>query len=78
MRSKRCCRQPRLDWGRETGLKAAGARIRHFQNRWESRAAANVFQFHLSVIELAGGTQDRSLGESRTSRRAWSALAKAG
>jgi len=58
MCSKRCCRQRRLDWERETGLKAAGARIRDFQSRWESCDVANVLQFHPGVIELAGSTQD--------------------
>jgi predicted metal-dependent hydrolase len=45
-------------WERETGLKAAGARIRHFQSRWASCDAANVLQFHPRVMELAGSVQD--------------------
>ncbi|WP_446325859.1 SprT family zinc-dependent metalloprotease [Burkholderia pseudomallei] len=45
-------------WERETGLKATGARIRHFQSRWASCDAANVLQFHPRVMELAGSVQD--------------------
>ncbi|UEP34726.1 M48 family metallopeptidase [Burkholderia ambifaria] len=45
-------------WERETGLKAAGARIRHFESRWASCDAANVLQFHPRVMELAGSVQD--------------------
>ncbi|MEX3785028.1 SprT family zinc-dependent metalloprotease [Paraburkholderia sp. BR14374] len=45
-------------WERETGLKAAGAFIRHFQSRWASCDAANVLQFHPRVMELAGSVQD--------------------
>jgi predicted metal-dependent hydrolase len=45
-------------WERETGLKAAGARTRHFQSRWASCDAANVLQFHPRVMELAGSVQD--------------------
>lgn len=45
-------------WERETGLKATGARIRHFQSRWASCNAANVLQFHPRVMELAGSVQD--------------------
>ncbi len=45
-------------WERETGLKAVGARIRHFQSRWASCDAANVLQFHPRVMELAGSVQD--------------------
>jgi len=45
-------------WERETGLKAAGARIRHFESRWASCDAANVLQFHPKVMELPGSVQD--------------------
>ncbi|AXW36824.1 SprT family zinc-dependent metalloprotease [Ralstonia pseudosolanacearum] len=45
-------------WERETGLKAARARIRHFQSRWASCDAANVLQFHPRLMELAGSVQD--------------------
>jgi len=45
-------------WERETGLKAAGACIRHFQSRWASCDAVNVLQFHPRVMELAGSVQD--------------------
>ncbi|MGT2469301.1 M48 family metallopeptidase [Paraburkholderia terrae] len=45
-------------WERETGLKSAGTRIRHFQSRWASCDAANVLQFHPRVMELAGSVQD--------------------
>lgn len=45
-------------WERETGLKAAGARVRHFQSRWASWDAANFLQFHPRVMELAGSVQD--------------------
>lgn len=45
-------------WERETGLKAVGARVRHFQSRWASCNAANVLQFHPRVMELAGSVQD--------------------
>ncbi|WP_321813799.1 MULTISPECIES: SprT family zinc-dependent metalloprotease [unclassified Paraburkholderia] len=45
-------------WERQTGLKAAGAGIRHFQSRWASCDVANVLQFHPRVMELAGSVQD--------------------
>lgn len=45
-------------WERETGLRAAGACIRHFQSRWASCDAANILQFHPRVMELAGSVQD--------------------
>ena len=45
-------------WERETGLKSAGVRIRHFQSRWASCNAANVLQFHPRVMELAVSVQD--------------------
>jgi predicted metal-dependent hydrolase len=45
-------------WERETGLKAGGARIRHFQTRWASCDTHNVLQFHPRVMELAGSVQD--------------------
>jgi predicted metal-dependent hydrolase len=45
-------------WERETGLKATGARIRHFESRWASCDTANVLQFHPRVMELAGSVQD--------------------
>lgn len=45
-------------WERETGLKAVGARIRHFQSRWASCDAENVLLFHPRVMELAGSVQD--------------------
>ncbi|MDF3887911.1 SprT family zinc-dependent metalloprotease [Cupriavidus basilensis] len=45
-------------WERETGLTAAGARIRHFQSRWASCDAANILLFHPRVMELARSVQD--------------------
>ncbi|MDD2729822.1 SprT family zinc-dependent metalloprotease [Malikia sp.] len=45
-------------WERETGLKAAGARIRTFQSRWASCDAGNMLQFHPKVMELAASVQD--------------------
>lgn len=45
-------------WERETGLKSAGACVRHFQSRWASCSAANVLQFNPRVMELAGSVQD--------------------
>lgn len=45
-------------WERETGLKAAGARIRPFQSRWASCDATNMLQFHPRVMELAASVQD--------------------
>lgn len=45
-------------WERETGLKSAGARIRHFQSRWASCNGANILQFHPRVMELAVSVQD--------------------
>lgn len=45
-------------WERETGLKAAGVRIRHFKSRWASCDAANILQFHPRLMELAGDVQD--------------------
>ena len=45
-------------WERETGLKAAGARIRPFQSRWASCDAGNMLQFHPRLMELAASVQD--------------------
>jgi predicted metal-dependent hydrolase len=45
-------------WERQTGLQAAGMRIRHFQSRWASCNARNVLQFHPRVMELATSVQD--------------------
>ncbi|CBJ36233.1 conserved protein of unknown function [Ralstonia solanacearum CMR15] len=47
-----------LHWERETGLKAVGVRIRHFQSRWASCDAANNLLFHPRVMELARSVQD--------------------
>ncbi|MDF5959345.1 SprT family zinc-dependent metalloprotease [Pseudomonas aeruginosa] len=45
-------------WQRETGLQAAGIRIRHFQSRWASCDANNVLEFHPRVMELPASVQD--------------------
>ncbi|MDI3274314.1 SprT family zinc-dependent metalloprotease [Pseudomonas sp. AL03] len=45
-------------WQRETGLHAAGARIRHFQSRWASCNASNTLEFHPRVMELPACVQD--------------------
>ena len=45
-------------WERETGLKAHGVRIRHFQSRWASCDAHNVLEFHPRVMELPASVQD--------------------
>ena len=45
-------------WERQTGLKATGARIRHFQSRWASCDARNVLEFHPRVMELSASVQD--------------------
>ena len=71
-------------WERETGLKAAGVHIRHFQSRWASCDAANVLQFHPRVMELAGSVQDyviihelcHTLEKNHT-RAFWSLVAQA-
>ncbi|NRD81660.1 M48 family metallopeptidase [Burkholderia pseudomallei] len=70
-------------WERETGLKAAGARIRHFQSRWASCDAANILQFHPRVMELAGSVQDYIIVhelchtvEKNHTRAFWSLLAQ--
>lgn len=43
---------------RETGLKCADIRIRHFQSRWASCDESDVIQFHPKVMELARTVQD--------------------
>lgn len=45
-------------WERQTGLKATGTRIRHFQSRWASCDANNLVEFHPRVMELAACVQD--------------------
>ena len=45
-------------WERQTGLKARGARVRHFQSRWASCNAQNVLEFHPRVMELPSSVQD--------------------
>ncbi|MEZ2745797.1 SprT family zinc-dependent metalloprotease [Halopseudomonas bauzanensis] len=45
-------------WQRETGLEAAGVRIRRFQSRWASCDANNVLEFHPRVMELPASVQD--------------------
>lgn len=45
-------------WERQTGLRALGARIRHFQNRWASCNPHNVLEFHPRVMELSASVQD--------------------
>lgn len=39
-------------WQRETGLMAAGIRIRNFQSRWASCNANHIIEFHPRVMEL--------------------------
>jgi len=45
-------------WQRETGLLAAGVRIRHFQSRWASCDANHILEFHPRVMELPASVQD--------------------
>jgi predicted metal-dependent hydrolase len=45
-------------WERETGLRAMGARIHHFQSRWASCTPRNVLEFHPRVMELPASAQD--------------------
>lgn len=45
-------------WQRETGLLAAGVRIRHFQSRWASCDASHILEFHPRVMELPARVQD--------------------
>jgi len=45
-------------WERQTGLRANGARIRHFQSRWASCDTHNVLEFHPRVMELPARVQD--------------------
>jgi len=45
-------------WERETGLKALGARVRHFQSRWASCNLQNMLEFHPRVMELPASVQD--------------------
>ncbi|WP_338499181.1 SprT family zinc-dependent metalloprotease [Delftia tsuruhatensis] len=45
-------------WERQSGLQAAGARIRLFQSRWASCSAKNVLEFHPRVMELPASVQD--------------------
>lgn len=45
-------------WERQTGMKAAGTRIRVFQSRWASCDARNVLEFHPRVMELPTSVQD--------------------
>lgn len=45
-------------WERETGLRAHGARVRHFQSRWASCDAHNVLEFHPRIMELPASVQD--------------------
>lgn len=45
-------------WQRETGLLAAGIRIRHFQSRWASCDVNNILEFHPRVMELPASVQD--------------------
>lgn len=45
-------------WERQSGLQAAGVRIRLFQSRWASCSAKNVLEFHPRVMELPASVQD--------------------
>lgn len=45
-------------WERQTGMKAADARIRVFQSRWASCDVRNVLEFHPRVMELPTSVQD--------------------
>jgi predicted metal-dependent hydrolase len=45
-------------WEQRSGLRAAGARIKHFQSRWASCNAQNILEFHPRVMELPATVQD--------------------